>query len=86
MNRVTICRVKCLDKVTLKVLPTSSFRYNSEEKGTKLPNSKMKLNKIDTSFLVGVLYRFLTIFLSIYLEKFTNSFQSFTKCFSPLIA
>ena len=26
---VTICRAKCLDMVTLKVLPTSRFRYNS---------------------------------------------------------
>ena len=43
------------DIVTLKVLPTSCFRYNSEEESTKLPNPKMKLNKIDTSFSVKVL-------------------------------
>ena len=41
------------DIVALKVLPT--FRYNSEEESTKLPNPKMKLNKIDTSFSVKVL-------------------------------
>ena len=40
MNRVTICKVKCLDKVALKVLPISCFRYSSEEK-----NPKMKLTK-----------------------------------------
>ena len=50
MNRVTICRAKCLNIVTLKVLPTSYFRYNSEEKSTKSPNPKMKPNKIDLEF------------------------------------
>ena len=49
MNRVAICRAKCIDIVTLKVLQTSCFRFNSEEKGTKFPNPEMKLNKIDTS-------------------------------------
>ena len=55
MNRVTICRAKCLDIVALKLLPTSCFRYNAEEKSTKFRNLKMKLNKIDTSFFVQVL-------------------------------
>ena len=55
MNRVTICRAKCLDIVILKVLPTSYFCYNSEEKSTKFPNPKMKLNKIDISFPVQIL-------------------------------
>ena len=32
MNRVTICRAKCLDIETVKVLPISCFRYNSDEK------------------------------------------------------
>ena len=32
MKRVTICRAKCLDIVTLKVLPTSCFCYNPEDK------------------------------------------------------
>ena len=52
---VTICRAKCLDMVTLKVLPTSRFRYNSDVKSTIFPNAKMKLNKIDMSFPVQVL-------------------------------
>ena len=52
-NRFTIYRTKCIDIVTLKVLPTS---YNSEErKSTKFTNPKMKQNKIDRSFLVQVL-------------------------------
>ena len=32
MNCVTIYRAKRLDIVTLKVLPTNFFRYNSSEK------------------------------------------------------
>ena len=32
MKRITICRAKCLDIVTLKVLPTSCFCYNPEDK------------------------------------------------------
>ena len=32
LNLVTIYRRKCLGIVTLKVLPTSFFRYNSVEK------------------------------------------------------
>ena len=55
MNPVTICRANCLDIVTLSVLPTSCFRYNSGEKITKFSNSKMTLRKIDTSFPVQVL-------------------------------
>ena len=41
MNRVAICKIKCLDKVALKVLPISCFRYSSEGK-----NPKMKLTKL----------------------------------------
>ena len=44
MNRVTICRAKCLGIVTLKVLPTGFARYNSEEKA--------KLNRINVSYPV----------------------------------
>ena len=55
MNRVTICRAHCLDIMTLKIFLASCFHYNSEEKSKKLPNPKMKLNKIDTSFPVQVL-------------------------------
>ena len=31
-NHVSIYRAQCLDKVTLKVLRTCSFHYNTEEK------------------------------------------------------
>ena len=55
MHQVRICRVKYLGMVTLKVLPTSCSRYNSQEKSKKFPNPKMKLNKIDTRFPVQVL-------------------------------
>ena len=44
---VTIYRTKCVEIVTLKDLPTICFCYNSEEKGTKFPNPKKKLNKTD---------------------------------------
>ena len=50
-----ICRAKCLGIVTLKVLPTSCSRYNSEEKSPKFPISKMKLSRINMSFPVQVL-------------------------------
>ena len=39
INRVTIYRAKCFGIVTLKVLPTSCFRYNSEEKSAKIADS-----------------------------------------------
>ena len=55
MNNATICRAKCLDILTLKHLQTSCFRNKSEEKSTKFPNPKMKLNKIDTNFPEKVL-------------------------------
>ena len=94
INRNTIYRAKCLGIVTLKVLPTSCSHYNSEEKTLKFPISKMKLNRINASSLVQVFNkmfggflendRFLKIFLPIYLEKFTHSFQSSTKCLPPL--
>ena len=32
INRVSISRTKCNDRVTLKDLPTSCFRYNSGKK------------------------------------------------------
>ena len=47
MNGVTICREKYIGIVTLKVLLTSCFHYNSEEKGIKLLIPKMKLNIIN---------------------------------------
>ena len=46
MNRVTICRAKCLDiKVPLKVLLTSCFCYNSKEKKNKISESKNKIKQ-----------------------------------------
>ena len=39
INHVTIYRRKCIDIVTLNVLPTSCFRHNVEEKSTKTPDS-----------------------------------------------
>ena len=98
MNRATVCRAKCLDKVTLKVLPTSCFRYKSEEKKQKIPESKNRKNRaelirVSPCKFFNKMFRgfrengkLLKIFLSIYLEKFTHSFQSFTKCFPLLIA
>ena len=89
MNCVTICSAKCLDIVTFKNLPTSCFRYNSEEESTKSPNSKMKLNqkliRVSLRKFLNRMFtefrendRFLMIFLFIYLEKLTHLFQSFT--------
>ena len=46
---------KCLEMVTLKVLPTTCFSYNSEKISSKFLIPKMKLNKIDMSFPVQVL-------------------------------
>ena len=40
MNRVTISRIKYLDIVTSNVLSTSYFRYNSQEKEHKIPQSE----------------------------------------------
>ena len=95
MNCVTTCRAKYFCIVTLKALPTSCSRYNSEEKGPKFPIPKTKRNRINASFSVKFFLktfggsrendRFLKIFLSIYLETFTHSFQSFTKYFSLLL-
>ena len=80
----------------LKVLPTSFFCYNSEKESIKFPIPKMKLNRINTSFherIYNQMFkrsrendRFLKVFEFIYLEKFTHSSESFTKCFSYLIA
>ena len=77
--------------MTLKVLPISYFRYNTEEKKHKIPNSKYEAGEIRVSlrmFYNQILRRFqendrfLKIFLLICLKKFTNSFQSFTKFYS----
>ena len=84
MNRVKIYRAKYLDIVTLKVLPTSFSRYNSEDKTPKFPISKMKLSRMWVSKckMFGGFRendRFFKIFLSSYLGKFTHSFQTFAK-------
>ena len=50
MNRVTIYSI-----MTLKVLPATCFRYNSEEISSKFPTTKIKLNTIDMNFPVQVL-------------------------------
>ena len=62
MNRVTIYRAKYLSVskyqniiVTLKVLPTTCFGYNSEEISSKFPIPKMKLNRINMNFPVQAL-------------------------------
>ena len=47
INRFAIYRAKCLSIVTLKVLPTICFRYNSEDISSKFPIPKIKLNRID---------------------------------------
>ena len=41
--------------VTLKVLPTTYFGYNSEEISSEFPIPKMKLNRIDMNFAMQVL-------------------------------
>ena len=46
INRLTIRRAKCLAKVTLKVLLTSLFSYNSDEKGTKFPTPKNRVDPV----------------------------------------
>ena len=55
INRVTISRVKCLDIVYLKVLPTTCLCYDSEEIKSKFLIPKMKLNRINMSFPMQVL-------------------------------
>ena len=52
---VTIGRAKYLGIMTLKDLPTSWSRYNSEEKSQKFPIPKSKLNRVNASFPVQVL-------------------------------
>ena len=65
MNRVTICRGSNLDKVTLKVLPTSCFLNNSEE---LIQDFLRKLfNKMFRGF--REIDRFVKIILSIYLKS-----------------
>ena len=73
--------------MTLKVL-SWSCSVNVSIKSTKFPILETKLNRINTSFPVEVLWyvfkglqendRFFKIFLCIVLEKLTYSFQSFT--------
>ena len=63
MKRVTICRAKCPDVVTLKVLPTSCFHYSSEEKSTKFLNAKNNVNKIDMGSSVESVYKLHRSFL-----------------------
>ena len=55
VNRVTIYRAKYLAIVTLKVLPTTCFCYNSDEISSKFLIPKMKLNRINMTFPVQVL-------------------------------
>ena len=55
INRVTISRVKCLDIVYLKVLPTTCLCYDSPEIKSKFLIPKMKLNRINMSFPMQVL-------------------------------
>ena len=57
INHVTIYRAKCLAIVTLKILPTTCFRYASEEVSSKFSIPKMKLNRILMSFPVQVLLK-----------------------------
>ena len=54
IKRITICRGKSFGIVTLKILPKTCFRYNSEEKGTKLLIWRVKLKWINTSFTVQI--------------------------------
>ena len=50
-----IYRAKCFGITTLKVLPTSCFRFNLDENSTKFSILKMQLSRIDMSFPVPVL-------------------------------
>ena len=47
INQVTICKAMCLGIVTLKVLPTTLFRYKSEEISSNFPIPKIKLNRVE---------------------------------------
>ena len=92
-----VCIAKCLGVVTLNVLPTNSFRKNSESKdqntwfGTW--NLKLKLMRASLhKFYIKLFRRFrqdhrsIQTFLSICFRKFTHLVQSFTKCFLILFA
>ena len=71
----------------LKYLPTSCLRYKSEGKSPKFLIAKMRLPVRVLEKMLKAFWAndwFSKIFLSIYLEKFTHSFQSFTKNFSNL--
>ena len=93
LNRVTIYRAKCLGKVNLKVLPTTCFRFNSEEISSNFLIPKMRLNRIalqckfDKKMFKGFWEkdRFLQIFLSIFLEKFTHIHFNPSQYFSPIL-
>ena len=95
MNHVTIYRAKCLGRVTLEVLPRSYFCY--QRKIVQISQFReWSYKELIRASLFNLFYkmfrgfrenhRFLIILLSIFLWMFTYSFQSFTKCFSYLIA
>ena len=88
IKRDTIYRAKCLSIVTFKHLPIRLFRKNAGEKVQNCLFRKwswtelmwISLCKFHNETLRGFPEngRFLKIFESIYLENFTNLFQSFT--------
>ena len=55
MNCVTIYKAKYIDIVTLKLLPTTSFRYNSEKMSSKISIPKEKQSRIAMSFAIQLL-------------------------------
>ena len=60
--------------MTLKVLPTTCFRYSSDKISSKFPIPKIKLNGFDSaSFLMQLLKNF---------EKMTGFNKSFRQFFS----
>ena len=86
-----VCIAKCLGIVTLNVLPTNSFRKNSEGKDQNTWFGTWNLTKLMRTslhkFYIELFRRFrqdhrsIQIFLSICFRKFTHLVQSFTKCF-----
>ena len=75
INRVRFYKTKFIDIVTLKVLPTSCSRYNSEEKSIKFPNPKMKLQKTYEFPCASSIIRYLE-----HIEKMT-SFLKYCRIF-----
>ena len=78
INRFTIYGGKCLGIVTLKVIPTACFRYNSEELGSKFryefPSASSIIKCLEDFEKMTVLYHF-------FCPCFSNRlhlFQSFT--------